>query len=421
MSFDSAIRSRGPSDPSSVAAIAEKAGPDDWAVLGGPPAFARALATGQLANRDPQAFFAMMAKAFERRRLSNQGPLVSELEDRLAQWHGAQHCVAFANACFALILSIRALARPSGREVIMPAFTFRGLPHVIRWAGLEPRYCDVDPHTQTLCPRELARMIGPDTAAVLAVDNVNALCDIDALEATTREHDVPLIIDAVYGVGGRYGTDLVGSRATACVFSLHATKLINGFEGGYLTTNHAALADALRSQRTFGYDNSGAPTQLGMNAKLNEIHAALALSNLPHAESIMADNRARFVAYQRAFKDIPFVTFADYDANVKNFCLALMRVEPSCPFSRAQLIDVLRAENALVRPYYSPPLYALEVEAPGSERTALPVTEEVSRVWIQMPCGDGVTHADIVRLAALFRALFRDAPAMLERLRSRAC
>ena len=145
--------------------------------------------------------------------------------------------------------------------------------------------------------------MGPDTAAVLAVDNASALCDVDELEAITHRAGLPLILDSVYGIGGRYGDVPVGGNAA--VFSLHATKLINGFEGGYLTTNDDTLATTLRWQRTFGFGESGFPEELGLNGKLNEIHAALALSNLIHIDSIITDNQMRFAAYQEAFHDIP--------------------------------------------------------------------------------------------------------------------
>jgi dTDP-4-amino-4,6-dideoxygalactose transaminase len=373
------------------------------AIHGGKPLFARPLTTGQLANRDPEKFFELASQAFERRWLSNQGPLLRELEERLSELHGTRHCIAVANACFALILAIRALARPKVRKVLMPSFTFRGLPHVVRWAGLEPCYCDVDPQRHTLAPESIARNLDSGVAAVLAVDNVNATCDIVALEKITRAAGVPLVLDSVYAVGASYGADPVGSRGNATVFSLHATKLINGFEGGYLTTNDDDLASALRSQRTFGFGHDGAPHQLGLNAKLNEIHAALALSNLPHVDSIIADNTARFAAYRRVFDGHPWISFADYTALGGNHGLVLMKLGAECPYARDELIAILRAENALVRPYYSPHLQ----EAESADIADLPVTHRLSRQFIQMPVGDRVTVEDIERLAELLTVLDR--------------
>lgn len=387
------------------------------ALFGAKPLFEQVLATGQLANRDPEGFFALATASFERRRLTNQGPLVDELEQRLCELHGTRHCISFANACFAIILALKTLAPAGTRKVILPSLTFRGLPHLIRWAGFEPQYCDVDAQTHTLSPVHLRELMDADTAAVLAVDNVNGLCDIDALERLTRDAGVPLLIDAVYGIGGRYATNdgdaCVGARGSASVFSLHATKLINGFEGGYLTTNDDALADHLRRQRTFGFGENAVPVELGMNAKLNELHAAMALSNLGHMQAIIADNQHRFERYRECFQALSWVSFADYSLSPGTFSLVLLKVEEGAPYSRDELIRILRAENALVRPYYSPPLHWQEADATG----ALPVTDAISTQYIQMPVGDRLADADIERLALLFKRLERDAESIGERLR----
>jgi len=395
-------------------------GPADLALFGGTPLFAQARATGQLANRDPERFFALASGAFERRWLTNQGPLVQELEDRLRRLHGTAHCIAFANACFALMLALRSMAKPGPRKVILPSLTFRGLPHLIRWAGLEPDYCDVDPLRHTLAPDSLAQRIGPDTAAVLAVDNVNALCDIDAIERIAAAAGVPVLLDCVYGVGGSYGEQPVGARGRASVFSLHATKLINGFEGGYLTTDDDVLAQDLRRQRNFGYGDDGTVHQVGMNAKLNELHAALALSNLPHLDGIVADNSRRFDAYRRSFAGIPWVSFADYSQSPGNYCLVLLEVLPEAPYSRDELIRILRAENALVRPYYSPPLHRADAlfRPAAMPMAELPVSDSVSGRFIQMPVGDAMSTDDIAGLAGLFAVLDRHSAAIAERLRS---
>lgn len=387
------------------------------AVFGGTPLFKQVRTTGQLANRNPERFFALAKQAFERRRLTNQGPLVCELEEQLCQLHGVPHCISFANACFALIVAIRSLARPGARKVLLPSLTFRGLPHLIRWAGLEPQYCDVDAVTHTLSPRNVAQHIGPDTAAILVVDNVNALCDIDALEQIAASANVPLILDCVYAIGGAYARGTVGSRGAASVFSLHATKLINGFEGGYLTTNDDDLARRLRRQRNFGFGDNGIPVELGLNGKLNEIHAALALSNLPCMQDIMADNQQRFESYRALFADLPWLSFADYSNSPGNYGLVLMKPDSSAPYTRDQLVQLLRAENALVRPYYDKPLHRGHPEAAGGIPVDLPVTDRVSQDFVQMPVGDLMSIADIERLRGFFEILDRESGAIIKRLR----
>lgn len=396
--------------------MAAKVSEQELALFGGAPMFGRPITTGQLANRDPERFFALAAGAFERRWLTNQGPLVTELEAKLARLHGVPHCVAFANACLALILAIRALARPGARQVLMPALTFRGLPHLVRWAGLEPAYVDVDPVSHTITAETLGARIGPETAAVLAVDNTNALCDVAELVAIAGTVGAPLILDSVYGVRGVYADGApVGARGSCAVFSLHATKLINGFEGGYLTTRDGDFADAMRRQRTFGFGANGSPQELGMNAKLNELHAAMALSNLPHVEAIAADNAERFEAYRSRLASIPWLSFADYSRSPGTYSLVLLKVADDAPFTRDELVRLLRAENALVRPYYAPPLHLTD-PAPG--QPLLPVSEALSRQHLQLPVGDLVTLDAIDRLGGLFERLDAGRASISQRLRA---
>lgn len=376
---------------------------DRGLMSGATPLFRRPRTTGQLANRDWPCFLALAEGAFERRWLTNHGPLVDELEGRLAAFHGVAHCIAVANACFGLLLAIESLAVPGRRKVLLPSLTFRGLPHVIRWAGLEPVYVDVDPHTHCLQPQQLADRIGPDTAAILAVDNVNALCDIDAIEAAAAVAGVPVILDSVYAMGGSYkGGDPVGSRGRVTAFSLHATKLLGGFEGGYLTTDDSDLAAALRRKRTFGFGAAGFPEELGLNAKLNEIHAALALSNLPFVGDIVADNQRRLTAYREALCQVPWLTVADYSRGPGNAGLVLVGVEADAPVSRDELVLILRSENALVRPYYWPPLHRAD---PSHDGRSLPATDEIAARFLQMPCGDRMGLDDVERLCGFIASL----------------
>ena len=108
---------------------------DDLAIFGGPPLFSEVRPIGQLAVPAQEAFLDRVKQAYDARRLSNDGPQVRELEERLAEFHGVRHCIALANAGLGLMMLMQILAQGRSGQVIMPAFTFRGLPHFARWAG----------------------------------------------------------------------------------------------------------------------------------------------------------------------------------------------------------------------------------------------------------------------------------------------
>lgn len=391
---------------------------DDLAWFGGKPLFDSWRPFGQLALPEEEKFFARARSIYACKRITNNGPLVRELEHRLAVMHQVGHCITFANACLALILLMEIIADGRHGEVIMPAFTYAGLPHLAQWAGQRPRFCDVDWQSHTLDPAKVEKAICEDTTAILAVHNVNSPCRIDELEKLAGDSETPLIFDSVHGIHCTYRGQPIGAFGRAEVFSLHATKLLNGFEGGYITTNDNRLANTLRLKRNFGISGEAEVSFLGLNAKLNEIHAASALSCLEDLPRVIGRNRQRLLAYHEHFHGIPGLSWIPYqDENERmNYEFALLVVDPSWPIKRDEIVKLLRAENALARPYYSPPLH-LSAHCPDFiNPPALPVTEQLSRTIIHMPVGELLSQEDIARLGEFFRFMHKDACGIAERL-----
>lgn len=390
---------------------------DDLALFGGTSLFTSFRPTSQLANKGADQFFVYAREAFDRRRLTNHGPLVEQLETSLKSLHNTAHCVTFSNACMAIMVTLRVLANSREGNVVLPAMSYRGLPHLVRWAGLTPKYCDIDPVRHTLEPKALSETIDSKTVAVLAVDNVNAMCDVDAIEAITNSRGVPLLLDSVHGIGGKHGADICGTRGAASIFTLHATKLINGFEGGYATTNDAALAARLGASANFGFRDMRDADMLGVNAKLNELHAALALANLPFLDEIRAENKRRFEAYEKAFVGMESIGFADYAHGPGNYSLILMKIGEEWPFSRAEMLKILNAENALARAYYSPTIYEDDIEFRAGSSKRFPNADKIGREFLQMPMGEMTSIEDISSIATLFAFLHSNSAAIAERLR----
>jgi len=381
----------------------------DLALFGGPALFDRPRPIGQLAKPDTEHFFELMRGAFEGRRLSNNGPLVQQLEARLADFHAVRHCIAYANAGLALIALMESIAGGRKGSVVIPTFTYTGLPHIVRWAGSEPIFCDVDKDTHTLNAASVANALRDDTLMLLGVHQANSPCPIDELEALCKQRGIPVLYDAVHGLGATYRGKPIGGFGIAEVFSLHATKLLNGFEGGYVTTDNDELAALLRRKRNFGYSGECSIDTLGMNAKLNEIHAASALAALDGLPAIIARNRARLRAYEEAFRDIPGLSWIPYpQEEATNAEFPLLRLSHDWPLSRDTLVALLRAEGALARPYYAPALHLQD----NPHHAPLPVAETLSTCIIQMPTGESVSVEDIERIAALVRFIVLNAPAV---------
>jgi dTDP-4-amino-4,6-dideoxygalactose transaminase len=393
----------------------------DLALLGGTPVFATPRAIGQLASPDARVFFGHAAGIYERRRITNNGPLVQELERRLCVLHAVPHVVAVANASLGLVILMNVVARPRATDVIMPAFTYPGLPHLAQWAGLKPHFCDIDAASHALDPDSVAAALGPDTALILAVHQVNSPCFIREFEALSRDTGVPLVFDSVHGAHCTAFGMPIGGFGLAEVFSLHATKMLNGFEGGYITTRDGGLAEKLRRLRNFGFVDECTVSGIGLNAKLNELHAAGALACLDGLDDLISRNRRRYQAYCTAFSGIDGLDWVRYpeDGERWNYEFFLLEVRDSFPLERDEAVAVLRAENALARAYYSPPLHQSPHHPRGMAAPVLPVTERLARRFIQMPVGESLQPGDEAALADLFRFMAEHGPEIRARLEAR--
>jgi len=380
---------------------------DDLAVFGGNPLFAGPKPIGQLDAPDVGDYLATLKEAYDARHLTNDGPILLKLEQKLRRLHGTRHCIALANAGLGLTMLMQVFAKGRRGEVIMPAFSYRGLPHFCQWAGQTPRFCDVDRRTHFLDVRAVEAAVSAVTTSILAVCNFNNPGDIEGVCAVGRRHGVPVFLDSVYAAGATHGGRMLGSFAHAEVFSLHATKLLNGFEGGYITTDDDDLDRLLRWQRNFALPGSrppvaGAESVLGLNAKLNEFHAALATLSVDRLDGIIARNRARYEAYCRGLARIPALSLIPYaEGERANYQMAVVEIRAGWPLSRDETVALLRAEGAAISAYYSPPLHRSEHCPAGVATPALPVAEELARNFVQLPVGELTTVADVDAICGL--------------------
>lgn len=384
---------------------------EELAIFGGTPIFATPRPMGQLFSPRPAEFMELVRPAFGACELTGSSDMVELLEERLATFHDVAHCITVANACVGLILLMRIFAGGRQGEVIMPSFSYRGLPHLAQWAAQMPRFCDVEEDTHVLDPALVADAIDDTITSVLVVANFNGLGKIEELIDVATARGIPLFIDSVNAFGSTHRRRRLGSFGRAETFSLHATKLLNGFEGGYITTNDDELAADVRSQRH----------QLGMD--LNELHAALGVVSLQHYDEIVNANRKRFEAYDTVLSGLSGLRTVPYhngEPEQYNYRMTVVEVTDRWPLTRDQTVDVLRAEGALAGPYYSPPLHRSPHAPPGLAPLTLPVTESLARRFIEMPVGDRLSLDDIAGIGELLEFVRNNAGAISQRLSAAA-
>jgi len=393
--------------------------------FGGRPRFDRVRPIGQLSVPDRARFFGLMREVYAQGASAGSLSLVQRLERELAALHGVEHCVVVSNACVALIQLTELLAIVPGGEVILPAFTYMGLPHLVQWSGHRPRFCDVHPTEHTLDVDAVRACITPETALILGVHQVNATCRVEALEALSRETGVPVIYDAVHALYNTHRGTPVGGFGRAEVFSLHATKMLNGFEGGYITTHDGALAADLRHMRADGLVDDGAsgarPGGLGFHGGLGEVHAGLALAGLPDLPAACARNRARYERYRAELAGVRGVSVVPYpdDDERRNYEFALVWVDDGFGLTRDEAVSALQAENTRARAYYGPAVHLTDHRPAWMEAPSLPITERLAQHIIQMPVGEHVALEDIDQICDVLHVLHEHRDEARERLRAK--
>jgi dTDP-4-amino-4,6-dideoxygalactose transaminase len=387
------------------------------AVLGGAPAFAEQLHVGRPNIGDRERFLARMNDILDRRWLSNRGEYVIELERRICELVGVRNCVLVCNGTIGLELLVRALGLRG--EVIVPSFTFVATAHALQWQEITPVFADIDARTHCLDPRGVESVITPRTTGIIGVHVWGRPCPVDALTEIATRRNLKIIFDAAHAFSCSSGGRMIGTFGEAEVFSFHATKLVNTFEGGAIVTDNDELAEKLRLMQNFGFAGYDRVVYLGINGKMSEVSAAMGLTNLEYLEEIIACNRANYRAYETHLQGIAGIRLLAYDEGHRsNYQYVVTTVGDDAALTRDELVQVLHAENVMARRYFYPGVHRMEPYRSyfPHAHLLLPATEQVCRQVLVLPTGTAVGPQDVARVCAIIKTALSNAPAIRERL-----
>ena len=378
----------------------------DLAINGANPTFNEPIHVGRPNIGDRELFISYVNDIFDRKWLSNNGPLVEQLEARIEGLLGVKHCVAMCNGTIALEIAIRALDL-SG-EVIVPSYTFIATAHALSWQGITPVFADIDAATHTLDPDAVRHMITPRTTGILATHLWGTPCDIAALQEIADEHGLKLIFDAAHAFLSSYGDRMIGGFGDAEIFSFHATKFFNTFEGGCVTTNDDDLANTMRLMRNFGFAGLDNVVHLGTNGKLTEICAAMGLVNLDMVDEVIDANRGNYEVYRDGLAPIDGLNVLPVDDRGRsNYQYVVLEVDQAFPATRDTIVEALHAENILARRYFWPGCHQMKPyrELYPHAGLVLPHTQAVADRVIVLPTGTTLPSDALETIRAVCLAL----------------
>lgn len=331
--------------------------------------------------------------------VTNFGSVHVDLETKISQYLNAPHTSLIANGTLALMgaLTAAGVRAGDGGEIITTAYSYAATAQVILQMGLTPVFTDVDAGTANLSPREVYKAITPRTRAILPVHCYGAACDVEGFEALRRETKLPLVYDASHCFGALHQGRSLAAFGDAASLSFHATKVFNTIEGGAIVCSTPKIHERAKRWRNFGYAGETNIDDVGINAKMSELHAAVGLANLDIIDAALDHRHALMKRYQEALGDVSGLSFLPVGQNAP-YCPLM--VGDAFPLSRDETYDRLRDAGITVRRYFYPLITdfaAFKAFAPDPE--TLPEATRLAAQVISLPLHHDLTLDDVAFVA----------------------
>ena len=314
---------------------------------------------------------------------TNNGPVLQQYQQALQDYLGVDSVQILGNGTLALQLAFRALDLKG--KVLTTPFSYVATTSSLVWEGLEPVFVDINPQTFNIDPEKIEERVDEQTSAILATHCFGNTCDIDRIDAIAKKYGLKVIYDASHCFGTLYKGRPVFEFGDISTLSLHATKPVHCVEGGAIFARDPQVQERIFYMHNFGHDGPESYRGLGINAKNSELHAALGMVVLKHADVIL-EKRSEVAAH--------------YQQLLSGSRLSFQGIQEHCSPNHAYVPVVFETEEALLhvksalekhqiypRRYFYPGLNQLPyvATAPFSEPTPVPVLEHVSKRIICLP------------------------------------
>jgi dTDP-4-amino-4,6-dideoxygalactose transaminase len=342
----------------------------------------------------PQVEYEMAMKDIWRRGwLTNNGPLVNELEMGLKEFLGIDHLLYLTNGTIALQFAIKALDLQG--EIITTPFSYVATTSSIVWENCTPVFVDIDPNTLNIDANHIEAAITPHTTGILATHVFGNPCDVEAIEVIARKHNLKVIYDGAHCFGTKYKGKSLYGFGDITTASFHATKLFHTIEGGAVVTQNADLTKKLARLRNFGQVAPDVFETLGVNGKNSEFHALMGVINLRYIPEILDKRKKQSLLY---------------DDKLRNLDVKRPAVLPRTEQNHAYYPIIFRTEQALFkalatlnthwiypRRYFYPSLSKLHY----INQQSCPICEDISSRILCLPLFHELTDEEINFIARL--------------------
>jgi dTDP-4-amino-4,6-dideoxygalactose transaminase len=327
----------------------------------------------------------LVDKVASTRQLSNHGPICAELEQALSNYLGVPHVVTAASGDTALGMAMLLAAERRGDrdEVVLPSYTFPSTVNAVLRAGLVPVFCDIEGDTLCASAATVAPHVSERTLAIFPVHVHGIPCEMNSLEALAHDFGALLIADAAAAMGAQVGTRKVGTFGDIEVFSLSSTKALTSGEGGFLSLHDDDSEARLREIARYGLGDNFVCSGLGVNGRLGELPAGIALAGLDRLDEWLAARRQTASLYEERLGGLEHLRIVPHRIDDRVGSAKDVVLVVDCSQLRDDLADGLSRYRIETRPYFRP----LHMMGPFKQfaHTTLEVTEQVAGKMLCLP------------------------------------
>lgn len=345
-----------------------------------------------------EEYEAYINRIWERNWLTNDGPFVNELEEKLKDRFGTAHVLYVNNGTMALQFAIKALGLEG--EIITTPFSYVATTNSIVWEKCNPVFVDIDSETLNLDPSKIEEAINDSTSAILATHVFGIPCEVEKISNIAREYNLKVIYDAAHCFDTCYNNESIFKWGDISITSFHATKLFQTIEGGGLFTGSEKLAQKIDYMRNFGHDGFGKFNGVGINGKNSEFHAAMGLCNLNYIDSIISKRKEQCNLYDELLKELNIKSPKSHS----NFALAYYPVLFANEAQLLKIKEVLANNNIGTRRYFYPSLNTLS----HVSYNPTPISEKISTTILCLPLYHKLKARDQERIASIIRKSLDD-------------
>ncbi|MBI5495490.1 MAG: DegT/DnrJ/EryC1/StrS family aminotransferase [Deltaproteobacteria bacterium] len=327
-----------------------------------------------------------------------QGPVTEAFEKAFAAEVGVPHAVAVANGTAALHVALLAHGIGPGHEVITSSFSFIASGNSIVFTGAKPVFADIDEHSFNLDPASVEAHITPKTRAIMPVHLFGNPCDMDALGALAKKHNLVIIEDACQAHGAAWGGKQVGSFGSGC-YSFYPTKNMTSGEGGMITLQDASVAKRARMIRNHGMQERYKHEMIGFNLRMTDLHAAIGITQLRKLKERNEARRRHAKYYSTRLKGV--VLPQEHAKAHHVFHQYTIRVA----HQRDEAVKKLGAAGVGAGIYYPRPIHQQPFYLEMGFRDSLPITERLAQEVISIPVRPDMTEDDAAYVVDVVNAL----------------